>query len=108
MWYHLFLIQFILNVDIYLPCINTQRRTTATFDKNPSISSSDHKNTELYLRSPDRFEGDSNNDLICLILKYQSIHYCNQSVLAIVADLNILVFSIIIDDFISISALVRL
>ena len=43
-----------------------------------------------------------------MIQKSQAIHYCNQSVLEIVPDLNIIVFIITIVDIILRSALVRL
>ena len=95
-------------VYIYLPCINTQQRATAPFDGTPIIPSSDHLKTGLYQGSDDRCEGDGNYDLICMLQKSQAIHDCNQSVLAIVSDLNIFLFSITIVDLIYRSALVRL
>ena len=98
----------ILKYYIYLLCINTQRQATAPFDGTPDISSSDHQNTVLYQGSADYCEGDRNSDLIRLLQKYQAIHYCNQSVLDIVTDLNVFVFSITIVDLISRSALVQI
>ena len=95
-------------VYIHLPWINTQRRTTPPFDITPVISYSDRQTSRLYQGSSDCCRGDRNFDIICLIQTSQTIHYCNQLVLAIVPDLNILVFSITIFDLISISALVRL
>ena len=95
-------------VYIYLPCTNKHQQATAPFDNTPVISSSDHQKTGLYQGSHNCCEGDSNSDLICLLQKYQAIHYCDQSVLAIVPDLNIFVFSIMIVDLILRSALVRL
>ena len=97
----------ILKVYIYLPCINTQRRATVLFDNTPFISSRDHQKTGLYQVSANCCEGDCNSDLIRLLQKSQSTHYCNQSVLEIVLDLNILVYSIMIVDIISRSALVQ-
>ena len=94
-------------VYIYLPCINTQQQTTVPSDDTSVILSSDHQKTGLYQGSADRCEGDCNSDLICLVHKYQAIHYCNQSVLDIFSDLNIFVLSITIVDIISKSALVR-
>ena len=94
--YSLIFIQFILKVYIYLPCINTHQGVTAPFDDTPLISSSDHRKTGNYQGSANHCEGDSNSDLIYLLQKYQSIHYCNQSVLEIVPDLKIFVFSITI------------
>ena len=107
-WYRLFFIQFILKVYIYLPCINTQQLATSPFDKTPVISSSDHQKTGLHQWSSNMCEGDRNFDLTRLLQQYQAINYCSQSVLVIVPDLNIFVFSIIIVDLISRSALVRL
>ena len=72
------------------------------------IKPSDHQKTGLYQESAGRCEGYRNSDLICLLKQYQEIHYCNQSVLAIVPDLNLFLFSITIVDLISISALVWL
>ena len=87
---------FIYKVYIYLPRINTQRRTTVPFDITQVISSSDHQTTGLYPRSANTCEGDCNSDLIYMLQQYQAIHYCNQSVLAIFPGLNIFVFSITI------------
>ena len=91
---------FILKVYIYLPCINTQRQTTALFNANSVISSSDHRKIGLYQGSADRSEGDHNSDIIRLLQKYQAIHYYNQLMLVIVPDLNIFVISITIVDLI--------
>ena len=98
----------ILEVHIYLPCINRQRRAKAPFGDAPGISSSDHRKTGLYQGSDNRCEEYFNSDLIRMLQQSQSIHYCNHLVLAIVPDLNIFVFSITIVDLISKSALVRL
>ena len=99
---------FILKVYIYLPCINTQRQAKSRFENTPVISSSDHQKTGLYQGSENCCEGYHSSDLIRPLQKYQAIHYCNQSVFAIVLDLNIFVFSITIVGIISRSALVRL
>ena len=53
------------------------------------IKTSDHQKTGLYQVSADRCEGDRNSDLICLLHKSQAIHYCNQSVVVIVSELNV-------------------
>ena len=98
---------FILKVYIYLSCINTQQQKKTPFDDIPVISSSDHRTAGHYQGSADRCEGDRNSDIISLLQKSQAIHYCNQSVLEIVPDLNIFVFSITIFELISRSALVR-
>ena len=98
---------FIYKVYIYLPCINTQRRTTAPFDDTPVIPSRDHRTTGMYQDSADLCEGDCNSDIILLLQQSQAIHYCNQSMLEIVPDLNIFIFSITTFDLISRSALVR-
>ena len=61
----------------------------------------------MYQGSADRCEGDHKSDRICLLQPSQAIHHCNQSVLAIVPDLNIFIFSVTIFDLISRSALTR-
>ena len=94
-------------VHVYLLRINTQRRKTAPFNNNTVISSSNFQKTVLYQGSADRCEGDSNSDIICLLQQSQTIHYCNQSLLAIFPDLNIFVSGITIFDLILRSALVR-
>ena len=99
---------FILKVNTYLPWINTQRQATSPFYDTLVISYSNHQKTGLYQGSANRCEGDRNSNLIRLLQQSQTIHYCNQSVLYIVPDLNIFVFSITIVDIISRSALVRL
>ena len=98
---------FISKVYIYLPCINTQRQPTAPFNDTPIISSSYNQKTGLYQGSADCCEGDIKSYLIHLLQKSQVIHYCNQSVLDIVPDLNIVIFSIKIVDLISRSTLIR-
>ena len=98
---------FIYKVFIYLPCINTQQRRTAPFDITPVISYINHQTTVLYQGSADRCEGCRNSNIICLLNPSQVIHYCNQSVLAIVSDLNIFVFNISIFDLTFRSALVQ-
>ena len=97
----------IYKVFIYLSCINTQRQITAPFDITPVISYSDHRTTGLYQDASDFCEGYFNSDIIRLLQQSQIIHYCNQSVLAIVPDLNKFVFSSKIFDLVSKSALVR-
>ena len=98
---------FIYKIFIYLLSINTQQQTTSPFEENPVISYSDHRTTGLYQGSADCCEGDRNSDIIPLFQPSQAIHYCNQSVLAILPDLNIFVFSINFFDLISRSALVQ-
>ena len=98
---------FVLKVYIYLSCINTHRRATEPLDDTPVISYIEHQKTGLHQGSADCCKGDQNSDLICLIKKSQEIHYCNQSVLATVPDLNIFIFSITIIDLISRSALIQ-
>ena len=106
MWYCLVFIQ--LNKDyIHLPCMSKQKRTTAPFDIAPVISYSDHRTPNNYQGSADRCEGNCNSNIICPLQLSQTIHYCNPSVLAIVPDLNIFIFSITIFNLISRSALVR-
>ena len=83
-------------VYIHLPVINTQRQTTASFNITPLISSSEWQTTGLYQGSADCCDGDHISNIICLLQPSQAIHYCNQSGLAIVPDLKIFVFSIVI------------
>ena len=97
---------FIYNAYIYLPCINTQRRTTSPCDITHIISSSDLRTPRLYQGSADSCEGDCNSDIIRLLQPSQTIQYCNQSVLEIAPYLNIFVLSITILDLISRSTLV--
>ena len=98
---------FIYKVYIYLTSINTQRWTTAPFDNTPIISSRNRQTTGLYQGSDNCCEVCCNSDIIILLQQFQTIHYCNQSVLYIVPDLNIFVFSITIFDLILGSALVQ-
>ena len=76
---------------IHLPCINTQRQTTEPFDITHVISFSDRQTLRLYQGLADHCEGDRNFNIMCLIHPSHTIHYCNQSVLVIVPDLNIFV-----------------
>ena len=78
-------------VIIYLPCINTQQLTTSPLYITHVILYSYHQTPRLYQRLADRCEGDRNSDMICLLQPSQTMHYYNQSVLAIVPDLNIFV-----------------
>ena len=95
-------------VYIYSLCNNTQQRATSPFYDTPVISSSDHKKTEPYQVSANLCEGYRNSDLVCMLQQSHAIYYCNQSVLEIVPDLNIFLFSITIVDIILRSSLVRL
>ena len=63
--------------------------------------------TGMYKGLTDFCVGYCNSDIICVLRPSQIIHYCNQSLLVIVPELNIFVFSITISDLISRSALVR-
>ena len=94
-------------VFVCLLCINKQRGTTAPLDSTHILSSRNCRTTKLYQGSVDRCKGDRNSDVIRLLQPYLTIHHFNQSVLAIVPDLNIFVFSIKIFDLISRSALVQ-
>ena len=91
---------------IHLPCISTQQQLTSPFDDTPVILSSDCQKTGLYQGSADCCEGYHNLDIIRLLQQSQTIYYCNQSVLAIVPDLKIFVFSISIIDLISRSTMI--
>ena len=81
-------------VCIHLPCINIQQQTKAPFEITPVISYRYLQTTGMYQGSADSGEVDRNSDIIRPLCPSQKIHYCNQSVLAIVPDLNIFVFSI--------------
>ena len=72
---------------IHLPCIITQQRTTAPFYKTWILSFSDFQSPRLYQGSADCCEGYRNSDVIFLIRLSLTIHYCNQSVLAIFPDI---------------------
>ena len=93
-------------VYIHLPCINTQQQTTAPFDDTPVILSIYRQKKGLYNGSDNFCEGDHNLYIICLLHQSQTIHYYNQSVLAIVPDMKIFVFSITYFDLISRSAMI--
>ena len=62
-----------------------------SYDITHVLSSSDLQTPRLYQGSADLCEGDRNYDIIRLFQTSQTIHYCNQSVLAIVPDLNIFI-----------------
>ena len=92
-------------IFIYLPCIITQRRTTAPLNITHVLSSRDRQTPRLYQGSEDSCGGDYNFNVVSMLQPSLTIHYCNQSVLTIVPDLNIFVWSIMIFDIISKSAL---
>ena len=94
-------------VYIHILCIRTERQTTESFNITHVISYSDNQTPILYQGSDDSCEGYRNSDIISLLHPSQAINYCNQSVLAIVPDLKIFVFSITIFGLISRSALVQ-
>ena len=94
-------------VDIRLPCINTQQTTTALFDITNVISYSNYQTPRLYKGSADCCERDNISDIIRLIQPYQTFHYCNQSMLVIVLDMNIFGWSITIIDLTWTIALVK-
>ena len=99
-------IMFIYKVFICLPCIITQQQTTAPFYITNVLSYSDRQTPRMYQGSADFCEGDRNSGVIRLLQPSLTIYYCNQSVLAIVPDLNIFVWSIKIFYLILRSALV--
>ena len=94
-------------VYIHLHCINTQWQKTAPFDITHIISSIKRQTPRLYQGSTYCCEVDCNYNIICLIQPYHAIHYCNKSVFAIVPDLTIFVWSIMIFHITSRSALVQ-
>ena len=85
---------------IHIPCINTQIWRTEPFDITHIIKSSDYQTTTLYQGSANFCEGHWNSNTSCLLQPSQTIHYCNQSVLLIVPDLNLFIWSITIFDLI--------
>ena len=92
---------------IHLPCIITYRRITESLVITHALSSSNRIRQRIYQLSTDRCEGYCNSDVICLFQPSLTIHYFNQSVLAIVPDLNIFVWSITIFHPFTRSALVH-
>ena len=98
---------FHLNIFIHLPWNNTQRQTTEPFKVNPVLSSSHRRKTGIYRGSENCCEEDRNSDILHLLQQSRATHYCNQSMLNIVPDLNIFIFSITIFDLILRIALVR-
>ena len=95
-------------VFIHIPCIITQQQTTTPFNITHVISSCNLRTPILYQGLANHCKGDRNSDIICLLHPYQTIHYCNQSVLGTVPEMNILAWSITIFDIILRSALVQL
>ena len=87
-------------VYIHLPCINIQRQTTAYFDITNVISSINCQTSILYQGSSNCCERDRNSDRIHLLQPYQTINYCNQSMLVIDPYLHIFGRSIKIIDLI--------
>ena len=88
-------------VYIHLTCIITQLWKTAPSDITHVISSSNRQTPRLYHGWADCCEGDCNLDIICLLHPSQTIHYCNQSVLLILLDQNIFIWTITIVNIIS-------
>ena len=91
---------------IFTPHQHTAMKKSS-FNNTSVISSSDHQKTGLHLGSANRCERDFNLNIISLLQQSYTIHYFNQSVLAIVPELIIFVFSNMIIDHILRSALVR-
>ena len=87
-------------VYIYLPCIDTQWLKTAPLYSSRALPSSNLQTPIMYQGSDNCCEGYRNSDIICLLQPSLTIHYCNQSVLVIVLELNILVWSVMIFDLI--------
>ena len=81
-------------VYIYLPCINTHRQIISLFNINHFDSSSEYQTPILCQVWANYCGGYRNSDVFYLLQRYLTIHYCNQSVLAIFPDLNIVVWSI--------------
>ena len=95
-WFRLISIQLIIKVICIYPASTHIRRIKAPFNINHFVSYRDHRRPRRYQGSANHCEKDCNLDVICLIQQFLTIHYCNQSVLAIVPDLNIFVWSITI------------
>ena len=94
-------------VYIHLPCIITQRRTTAPLEFTHVLLSRELQTPRLYQGSEDSCGGDFNFNVVSMVQQFLTIHYCNQSVLAIVPDLNTFLSIIKIFDLISRSSLVH-
>ena len=73
-------------VFIYLPCIITLRRTAAPLNITHILSSRERQTPRLYQGSEDSCGGDYNINVVSMLHPSLTIHYCNQSVLTIVAD----------------------
>ena len=93
-WFSLIFIQLIIKfISIYPESSNSNKQQHhSTSLTCYHIATSEHQ--YCIMGSDNRCEGDRNLDLICLFQSYLTIHYCNQSVLVIVPDLNIFVWSI--------------
>ena len=78
-------------VYIHIPCITTQQQTRAPFDSTNILLFSECQTPILYQGFDNHCEGYCNSDIIHPLQLYLTIHYCNQSVLAIVPDLNIFI-----------------
>ena len=78
-------------VYIHLTCITPQCQKRAPFVITHAISPRDRQTPRLDQGSSDRCNGDRNYNIMCLLQPSQTIHFCNQSVLLIVPDLNIFV-----------------
>ena len=105
--YKVCVILFHYKTYIHLPCVNTQQITTEPFNITHVISCSDRQTTILCQGSIHCCEGDCRTNIIRLLQPSQTSHYCNKSVLSIVTDLNIFIWSIAIFDLFLRSALVQ-
>ena len=84
---------------------NEQQHNSATLLSYQIMTA---KTKGLYQGSGNYSEKDQNSNIFCLLEQSQAIQYCNQSLLLIIADLNIFIFSITDFDLILRSALVQL
>ena len=93
-WFRLVFIQLVIRfISIYPASTNIDEKM-ALFNINHFYSSSDYQTPILCQVSANYCGGYRISDVIYLLQRYLTIHYCNQSVLAIVPDLNIVVWSI--------------
>ena len=81
-------------VYIHLSCIIAQQKTLSQFESTLVLSSCNLRTSIMYQGSDVHCNRDHNSFLICLLQPYLKFVSCNISVLVIVPNLNILVWSI--------------
>ena len=105
--YHLVFIQLIIKFISIYPESSHRDEQQHHLTSITSYHLVTDRTPRLYQGSANHCEVDCNYIMVRLLQPSKTINYCNQSVLEILPDLNILVWSITIFDLISISALVQ-